>query len=492
MTYRVAVRDPQGAKGEPANVATTMRADDPLVVELSFRGPHCWTWAPREDVCGGRASPVIGLPVPVGKVPRADMSNAAVVDGEADRAQRTQRRLWLSIFWVSFPFGILSFVLPIYGRDLGASALEIGALFSALALVPVIVRPFLGRVLDRWGRRPFLLLGLGGYLLAMLVFALADQVWILMLGRLIQGFGQALLWLTALTVVADTAGASSRGLSFGAIDEATNRGAIAGTTLGFAAIFSVGRGESSGLGQVWPMLLLAYSVPALIALFTAWQASRDASRRAAPSCCHPSPDSPVDDPDGNRLPDGRIGGDGLAAADGVPRGFAGGGDRRAGLRLPPGGGDRIGGAITRRATCRPLRATGADGRRPADRRPRLGVDPAPANGGLAGGPVGDRVHWLCRLRPGGTRLCRRYRRRGHSRRKLRAVHLRLLPGDGRRPARRRLVVRRHPAGLPLLSQQPLPHRRCSIGLGTARWRTRACQRTFSPQKDRETGADAGT
>ena len=209
--------------------------------------------------------------MPVGKGPRADMSIAAVVDAEAARAQRTQRRLWLSIFWVSFPFGILSFVLPVYGRDLGASALEIGALFSALALVPVFVRPFLGRVLDRWGRRPFLLLGLGGYLLAMLVFALADQVWILMLGRLIQGFGQALLWLTALTVVADTAGASSRGLSFGAIDEATNRGAIAGTTLGFAAIFSVGRGESSGLGQVWPMLLLAYSVPALIALFTAWR-----------------------------------------------------------------------------------------------------------------------------------------------------------------------------------------------------------------------------
>jgi len=39
MTYRVAVRDPQGAKGEPENVATTMRADDPLVVDSPSEAP---------------------------------------------------------------------------------------------------------------------------------------------------------------------------------------------------------------------------------------------------------------------------------------------------------------------------------------------------------------------------------------------------------------------------------------------------------------------
>ena len=198
------------------------------------------------------------------------MANPMVLEATTAQAQRTQRRLWLAIFWVSFPFGILSFVLPVYGRDLGASALEIGALFSALALVPVFIRPFLGRLLDRWGRRPFLLLGFGGYLLAMLVFSLADQIWILVLGRLIQGLGQALLWLTALTVVADTAGASDRGLSFGAIDKATNRGAIVGTMLGFMAIFKIGQGDGSGLQEAWPILLLAYAVPALVALVTAW------------------------------------------------------------------------------------------------------------------------------------------------------------------------------------------------------------------------------
>jgi len=57
---------------------------------------------------------------------------------------RTLKMLWRATFWVAFPFGILSFVLPIYGKELGASALEVGGFFSAVSLVPVVVRPFLG------------------------------------------------------------------------------------------------------------------------------------------------------------------------------------------------------------------------------------------------------------------------------------------------------------------------------------------------------------
>jgi MFS family permease len=83
---------------------------------------------------------------------------------------RTLSSLWWAMLLVSCPFGILSFVLPIYGKELGATALEVGAFFSALSFVPVIVRPFLGRALDRWGRQPFLLLGLGSYAAAMVVF----------------------------------------------------------------------------------------------------------------------------------------------------------------------------------------------------------------------------------------------------------------------------------------------------------------------------------
>ncbi len=113
----------------------------------------------------------------------------ALVQTTSKEKLRALKALWQSIYWVSFPFGILGFVLPIYGKEMGASALEVGAFFSAFSVIPVIVRPFLGRALDRWGRRPFLLLGLAGYVGAMIMFCFANTVMLLTMGRFIQGIG---------------------------------------------------------------------------------------------------------------------------------------------------------------------------------------------------------------------------------------------------------------------------------------------------------------
>ena len=178
--------------------------------------------------------------------------------------------LWQAIYWVSFPFGILTFVLPVYGKDLGASALEIGGFYSAMFVVPVIVRPFLGRALDRWGRRPFLLLGLAGYALAMIVFSFASTVALLTAARFVQGLGTAFLWLSATTIVADLAEDRNRGQEFGSIDEAANRGGIIGTVLGFTAI-----GFLSAMGlhweQMWLYLFAFYTLFALIGLWRGWK-----------------------------------------------------------------------------------------------------------------------------------------------------------------------------------------------------------------------------
>jgi DHA1 family multidrug resistance protein-like MFS transporter len=180
---------------------------------------------------------------------------------------RTLKMLWRATFWVSFPFGILSFVLPIYGKELGATALEVGGFFSAVSLVPVVVRPFLGRALDRWGRRPFLLLGLLGYVVAMFIFCLSDTVLLLTVARFVQGLGQAFLWLSAYTIVADAAEETGRGHDFGTIDEAANRGAIIGTTAGLFVWFGL---ANIGLDdrQIWFWLFAAYTVPALLALWS--------------------------------------------------------------------------------------------------------------------------------------------------------------------------------------------------------------------------------
>ena len=198
-----------------------------------------------------------------------------MTDGSRTPEGRTLSALWRAVFLVSFPFGILAFVLPIYGRELGASALEVGAFFSAFSVVPVLVRPVLGRALDRWGRRPFLLAGLMGYLAAVLAFAFADSVWMLTMARFLQGIGAAFLWLTAYTMVADLAAAGGRGLSFGLIDEATNRGAIIGSTMGFTLIISLQRAGSLDWARVWWILFAVYGLTTIGALGVAWRGTRE-------------------------------------------------------------------------------------------------------------------------------------------------------------------------------------------------------------------------
>jgi MFS family permease len=180
--------------------------------------------------------------------------------------KRNIKNLWWSVFWISFPFGVLSFLLPIYGKEIGASALEIGGFFSAFSLVPAIVRPFLGRALDRWGRRPFLIIGLVGYLFATAVFSFAGSVFMLTVARFLQGIGSAFMWISTFTMIADLAKKSGRGHDFGSIDEASYRGGIIGTTVGLFFVFTLQGATDWSFQRIWFWLFLIYLIPTAIGL----------------------------------------------------------------------------------------------------------------------------------------------------------------------------------------------------------------------------------
>ena len=58
---------------------------------------------------------------------------------------------------VSFPLVFMTFALPIFGKEAGATAIEIGGLFSVFNFVVLVVRPLVGLGLDRYGRKAFLI-----------------------------------------------------------------------------------------------------------------------------------------------------------------------------------------------------------------------------------------------------------------------------------------------------------------------------------------------
>jgi MFS family permease len=174
------------------------------------------------------------------------------------------------LFFVSWPFFILYLLLPVYGKEIGASAVEIGLFFSAFSLMMVLMRPLLGWGLDRFGRRPFVVIGLAGYALTWAGFAFIDQVWGIVVARLLQGMSASFVWLAAYTIVADVSGEGTRGRAFGSVTQASSQGAILGTFVGFTLLnfgFSL-EGGAIQLGS-WELLFLGYGITSLVAVLIA-------------------------------------------------------------------------------------------------------------------------------------------------------------------------------------------------------------------------------
>ena len=170
-----------------------------------------------------------------------------------------------SIFWISLPFGILGFVLPIYGKEIGAGALQIGLFFSVFFFMTVVLRPLVGSWLDRFGRRTFFIAGLAGYTLSMTAFAFSAQTWTILLARALQGVASSCMWLAAQAITADVADETERGRSFGGLAQSSNQGAILGTFIGFSVLIPL------GMHAGWRTLFIGFAAAALLATVFAWR-----------------------------------------------------------------------------------------------------------------------------------------------------------------------------------------------------------------------------
>ena len=206
-----------------------------------------------------------------------------VPPAEARQSASILRRLRLGVFLTSLPFGMLLFGLPLIARELGASALAIGGLLAVNALIIVAVQPIVGYGLDRFGRRPFLIVGLLGYAFSNAIFGLASNVGGLFLAQLAQGVGAGLLWLAALAVVSDLASEDNLGQEYGRVEEMSIRGALIGTMIGFAALYLLGRGALGGgesLIAGWRILFFGFTAATLLAVTVVWRGVPESLQRS--------------------------------------------------------------------------------------------------------------------------------------------------------------------------------------------------------------------
>lgn len=143
-------------------------------------------------------------------------------------------RLWVlmaTVFVDMVGFLMVMPLLPFYTERLGGNATTVGLLVSSFAFAQLATAPLWGRLSDRWGRRPVLLIGLAGSAVGYVLFAMADSVWLLFVSRLAQGAGGGTTGV-AQAYVSDTVVAEDRAKALGWLSAATSAGVMLGPALG--------------------------------------------------------------------------------------------------------------------------------------------------------------------------------------------------------------------------------------------------------------------
>jgi len=151
--------------------------------------------------------------------------------------QRFLPLLFAVMFLVMVGFGIIIPVLPFLAEDVGASPTQLGLLMAVYSLMQLIFAPIWGRLSDRYGRKPIMLIGIIGLTISFFLFAISTELWMLFAARIIGGLLSAANMPTAMAYVADVTTPENRGKGMGMIGAAVGLGFIFGPAIG--GIFSV-------------------------------------------------------------------------------------------------------------------------------------------------------------------------------------------------------------------------------------------------------------
>ena len=135
-------------------------------------------------------------------------------------------------FVVMLGIGIVIPLLPLYARNMGATATEIGLIFSSFALARAVSTPVAGSIADWMNMKPLMLLGLLAYTLLSFTYVVATRPFHLVLIRAFHGMASAFVIPLALTYAANISREGEEGLFMGSINMAMFFGMGAGPLLG--------------------------------------------------------------------------------------------------------------------------------------------------------------------------------------------------------------------------------------------------------------------
>jgi len=141
--------------------------------------------------------------------------------------------IFTTVFIDLVGFGIVIPVLPFYaeGTAFNATPRTVGLLFASYSIMQLIFSPVLGRLSDKYGRRPVLLLSIIGTGIGFLILGMAKTVLMLFIGRILDGITGGNI-STAQAYIADITTKENRAKGMGLIGAAFGLGFIFGPAIG--------------------------------------------------------------------------------------------------------------------------------------------------------------------------------------------------------------------------------------------------------------------
>lgn len=139
--------------------------------------------------------------------------------------------VWSTVALDMVGFGIVAPILGRYADRFGASGLQVGLLFASFSLAQMVSSPILGRLSDRIGRKPVIVISLVGTAVGSFVTGIAGALWILFIGRIIDGASGASI-AVAQSAVVDLGKPDQRARMLGLLGMAFGVGFVVGPALG--------------------------------------------------------------------------------------------------------------------------------------------------------------------------------------------------------------------------------------------------------------------
>jgi MFS transporter, DHA1 family, tetracycline resistance protein len=151
-----------------------------------------------------------------------------------DQVSHTRRALALIFFVMLMDVMGITMLTPVAPQIVlrySSKAVMVTMITIVYALGQFVAAPLIGKLGDRFGRRPVLLVSIAGQALGYLVFGLGGSIWMLLLGRLIGGITAGNL-STAGAYIADVSRPEERAKNFGLIGTSWSLGLILGPAMG--------------------------------------------------------------------------------------------------------------------------------------------------------------------------------------------------------------------------------------------------------------------